>query len=62
MYSQACLAEDLREEDLVALAKLALEEALAGLAACMSHPLREDPAAAGDVLINLGSGLDFEVM
>ena len=57
MYFQACLSDDLREEDL-----LALEEALAGLAACVSHPLHEDPAAAGDVLINLWSGLDFEVM
>ena len=61
MYSQACLAEDLREEDLLELAKLALGEALAGLAACLSHPLREDPATAGDVLINLRSGPDFEV-
>ena len=51
MYSQACLAEDLREEDLLDVARLALEEALAGLAACLSHPLREDPATAGDVLI-----------
>jgi len=43
------------------VARLALEEALAGLAACMSHPLREDPAAAGDVLIYLRFGPDFAV-
>ena len=50
MYSQACLAEDLREEDLVALAKLALEDAVSDLAACLAVQY-QDPAAAGDVLI-----------
>ena len=49
MYSQACLAEDLREEDLLELAKLAFEDALGQLAACMAVQY-QDPAAAGDVL------------